>query len=73
MNILKDYGTRAQYSVFEVIVDDNKFVEMVQRLLKAIEPEEDSVRIYFLCRACKNKIKILGIGEVKEIPRVYIV
>lgn len=44
----KDYGQRVQNSVFEVKVENMDWAVLKDRLLKEIEPEEDSLRFYFL-------------------------
>lgn len=43
-----DYGQRVQYSVFECLVDPGQLVMVRSRLLKIIDPETDSIRIYLL-------------------------
>ena len=43
-----DYGQRVQYSVFECVVGEVEMVLLRERLLKEIEPSEDSLRIYRL-------------------------
>jgi CRISPR-associated protein Cas2 len=44
----KDYGQRVQNSVFECKVDGKNWIMLRDRLLKEINPEEDSLRFYFL-------------------------
>jgi CRISPR-associated protein Cas2 len=43
-----DYGQRVQYSVFECQVDPAQFTELKARLLKIIDPAQDSLRFYHL-------------------------
>ncbi len=43
-----DYGQRVQYSVFECTVTDARLEKLRQRLLKAFDAGEDSLRIYLL-------------------------
>lgn len=61
--LMKDYGTRVQYSVFEVIVDTRRFKKMCASIKKVIKGDEDSVRLYFLCGSCLNKVLALGKNE----------
>ncbi|MCL6558685.1 MAG: CRISPR-associated endonuclease Cas2 [Firmicutes bacterium] len=61
--VLKDYGTRVQYSVFEVVVDGGRFEKMRRAIEKVINESEDSVRFYILCAACLGRIICLGKGE----------
>ena len=72
--ILKDFGDRVQYSVFELILYKRQQLRQMQdRLIGVIDPEEDSIRIYTLCGPCRNRIVILGQGEVlRDIP-AYVV
>lgn len=46
--ICEGYGQRVQYSVFECSVTDIELERMKQRLVKIIEPDEDSLRFYRL-------------------------
>ena len=52
---LKDFGVRVQNSVFECILEQDKIDEMKQVVAHLLD-EEDSVKIYYLCEACKKKI-----------------
>jgi len=60
--ILKDYGTRVQYSVFECELSKKVLKKMIKELLKYVRVEEDSLRLYRLCRECRDNIKTYGIG-----------
>jgi CRISPR-associated protein Cas2 len=72
--ILEDFGDRVQYSVFELELEQpSQLNEMRARLENVIDPQGDSVRIYFLCQGCRAKIAIIGHGTVYEDPEVYIV
>ena len=44
-----------------------------RRLENAIEPSEDGVRSYFLCRDCHQKATVLGQGKIYRDDDVYIV
>ena len=59
-----DFGQRVQYSVFECIINDDKLLEKMTAKLGKIVTEEDSVRIYALCRKCEKVVKVLGSGRV---------
>ena len=72
--ILEDFGDRAQYSVFEMELDRPERIKALHRRLEnAIEPSEDGVRSYFLCRDCRKKATVLGQGEIYRDDDVYIV
>jgi len=69
--ILLDYGKRAQYSVFECILDDELLEKMVARVSPHIL-ESDSFRVYRLCAGCEKAIITLGKGEPAKDKDVYI-
>ena len=72
--ILEDFGDRVQYSVFEMELDrPDQLDEMRNRMEGVIDPQADSIQIYFLCQGCRMKITILGQGEVYQGKDVYIV
>jgi CRISPR-associated protein Cas2 len=59
--ILKNYGERVQFSVFECDLNREQILRMQHSLQKIIkEKEDDSVRFYFLCDGCKAKIERIG-------------
>jgi CRISPR-associated protein Cas2 len=58
--ILKDYGSRVQYSVFECRISEKQLDDLKNRLTKAIDLKEDSIRFYSLCQECIKKIILIG-------------
>ncbi|SNY41123.1 CRISPR-associated protein, Cas2 family [Orenia metallireducens] len=58
--ILKDYGQWIQYSVFECDLDKEDYLKMRDRLERTIDKDEDSIRFYFLCANCQDKIEKIG-------------
>ncbi|SDD12987.1 CRISPR-associated endonuclease Cas2 [Halanaerobium congolense] len=57
--IIKDYGVRVQYSIFECDLSDEKYDELYNRLIEVVKANKDSINIYFLCERClKNKISL---------------
>jgi len=70
---LKDYLERVQKSVFEGDLDEGRLKLIEEKVVQLLDEEEDSVRIYQLCAACKRRIRVHGQGEVLEDPDVYIV
>lgn len=44
----EDYGVRVQNSVFECRLDAKHWVLLKARLLDEMDPEQDSIRFYFL-------------------------
>jgi len=72
-NLLKDYGTPVQYSVFECFLSDDQVVEMKRRVIKLIKKKVDRVRFYPLCNACIKKIEIPGENDILSKPSEVIV
>ncbi len=56
-NVLKNFGTPVQYSVFECLVDAKELAQMRRAVERVIKPRLDSVRYYTLCRACQARIE----------------
>ena len=63
-NVLLDYGTPVQYSVFECALAPQELERMKQAVLRVIRPRVDQVRFYYLCARCLEKIEITSGVEV---------
>jgi len=61
--LCKDYGQRVQYSVFECSVDPAQWAFFRSKLLKEIDPEQDSVRFYFLGANWRNRVEHVGANK----------
>ncbi|MCS7042670.1 MAG: CRISPR-associated endonuclease Cas2, partial [Bryobacteraceae bacterium] len=59
-------------SVFECGLDEAGLREMVARVKKELDGQEDSCRIYAVCRGCAERVQVLGSGERYE-ERVAVV
>lgn len=55
-----DFGQRVQNSVFECQVDPARWQELRHRLLDLYEPEQDSLRFYFLGANWRRRIEHHG-------------
>lgn len=55
-----DYGQRVQNSVFECQLDPEKWTRLRIRLMEEYEPEEDSLRFYFLGSNWKHRVEHHG-------------
>jgi CRISPR-associated protein Cas2 len=64
-NILKDYGKRVQYSVFECHLSDHQLSILRARLLEKID-SADSLRWYPLCVWCRETVFFQGLGLPPE-------
>jgi CRISPR-associated protein Cas2 len=56
----QNYGQRVQLSVFECIVDPGQWTALKQKLVDIINPEEDSLRFYFLGANWRGRIEHVG-------------
>ena len=65
---LEDYGTRVQYSVFEVNLAPKQIAKMRQELAQIADTATDSIRFYRLCGACYGQVEVLGAGKEVEAP-----
>ena len=61
--ILKDFGQRTQYSVFECQISRHAYLRLQDRLKDAINRKEDSVTFYSLCQSCQKHIERMGTGK----------
>lgn len=59
----KSYGVRVQYSVFECSVTDKELTVMRRALLGAIDPSQDSVRLWFLNELDAGRTEHHGVRE----------
>ena len=69
----KDFGQRVQNSVFECLIDGSDFVRLKAKLLKIIDKELDSIRIYQLGKNYQTKIEHLGVKTSFDIEGELII
>jgi len=62
----KNFGQRVQNSVFECLVDPEKWAQLRHRLLTIYEPTEDSLRFYFLGAKWRGRVQHHGIKKVVD-------
>jgi CRISPR-associated protein Cas2 len=59
--VLKNFGERIQFSVFECDLTKEQLLRMHHALKRIIkEEDQDSVRFYHLCDSCQRKIDRIG-------------
>lgn len=63
--VLKDYGTRVQFSVFECVISSEQFRELKEKADCYVTGDEDSIRYYQICNMDKFKLKITG--QIKKV------
>ena len=61
--ILKDFGTRIQYSVFECDTDRRALLRLQSQLEKVIDFGEDTIIFYHLCATCEKQIDRIGLKK----------
>ena len=71
--VLKGFGSRVQYSVFEAHLTRSQFEQMKQAVNSVINSEKDAVRYYSLCRACVGHIEVPAVGDVTTAPETIVV
>lgn len=73
MKLLKGYGTRVQYSVFECDLNAQQLKKLQAGIHTLIDTNTDSVRFYLLDAIAVQRISIIGIGRVTSDPSYYLV
>jgi len=73
LRLLKDYGARVQYSVFECMLRPRDLRRLRERLKPLLESEEDDVRFYRLCAECVPRAVIWGPRKRKTLPEAIVV
>lgn len=73
-DLLEDYGTPVQYSVFECLVTDKQLAQMQRRVRSKIKVTQDAVRYYRLCETCRAKIEVTSVGKAvtKETTEIIV-
>jgi CRISPR-associated protein Cas2 len=69
----KDYGQRVQYSVFECEVDPAQWVVFKERLQEIFNPEEDSLRFYYMGSNWERRVEHVGAKPAVDLkgPLIY--
>ncbi len=68
-----DFGQRVQLSVFECHVGDKELVMLRSRLLAEIDPSRDSLRLYQLDEASRERTENYGVQEIRDLEGPLIV
>jgi CRISPR-associated protein Cas2 len=66
-------GERVQWSVFEAYLSRPELDKLLSQVKKILDEKEDSLRIYPLCSACREKPKMIGRSQLTPPPGVMIV
>lgn len=73
VKVLRDFGERVQFSVFEANLRPDEIERLKERVTKILDSQEDSLRIYPLCSACASRIEIIGQGVVTQDPDFFVI
>lgn len=65
---LSGFGKWTQYSLFECHLTSKQLLQLQHRLDRHLEPEEDSVRFYYVCESCVAKAETVGGQPPQEEP-----
>jgi len=73
-DLLEDYGTPVQYSVFECLLTPKQMEQMQQRVRSKIKVTQDAVRYYRLCEECRAKIEVTSAGRevTREVTEIIV-
>lgn len=61
------YGQRAQYSVFEIEVDMAQWTVLKDQLIRVMDPEEDSLRFYYLGNNWERRVEHIGAKKIMNL------
>jgi CRISPR-associated protein Cas2 len=70
--VCQNHGQRAQKSVFECQVNETQYEGLIQKLLKILNVEEDSLRIYRLMEPREKYLKHYGVNLVLDLKQPLI-
>jgi CRISPR-associated protein Cas2 len=70
--VLEDYGVRVQYSVFECVLGRAAYRQLRRVLAARIDPAEDAVAFYRLCRGCGARVRRIGCPPPDADPQYLI-
>jgi CRISPR-associated protein Cas2 len=69
----KNFGQRVQKSVFECTVDEMHYEKLVHSLVKVMDQEEDSLRIYRLVEPIEQYVKVFGLDKKIDFAKPLVV
>ena len=65
--VMKDFGVRVLYSVFECYLTQSEFEAMRKEVESLMDPLDDKVRYYRLCEMCRKPVIHLGYGKFSRV------
>jgi len=70
---LEAIGDRVQGSVFEIYLTAAELEKLLKKVGKLLDEQEDSLRVYLLCGACRARVRAVGRRGVTPPPGLRIV
>jgi CRISPR-associated protein Cas2 len=70
--LCESYGQRVQNSVFQCLLPSDKWVMVRATLLRIHEPDEDSLRFYFLGKNWRSRVEHHGAKSVVDLDEPLI-
>ena len=71
--LLKRYGDRVQYSIFECEISPDQFRKMRDEIADIISGDDGDLRYYEVCAECRRRIMSFGRAVTITPQRSYIV
>lgn len=73
-NLLEGYGKRVQFSVFECVLSQAKYLELQQRLKPKVNLVEDNLRFYPLSAHTLDQVETWGVSvEITPPPNSIVI
>ena len=72
-DVLLDFGTRVEESVFQCRIESDLAETMMARIRHVIEEHSDKVHVLALCDACGERVVTCGIATQASDPEYLIV
>jgi CRISPR-associated protein Cas2 len=72
-DVLLDFGTRVQESVFQCLIDAPLAEKMMARVRRTIEENSDKVHVVALCDACGGRVVTIGLARQARDPEYLII
>lgn len=70
---LEHFGVRVQYSVFEISLNSLPELNDLKKALKEMVEEDDDIRFYHLCFACRKKSTAVDEKRIAQYPTAVVV
>lgn len=72
-DVLLDFGTRVQESVFQCLIEPSLAEEMLTRVRRTIEENTDKVHVLAMCDACAGRVVLYGTAHQAGDPEYLII